>query len=128
MFLCIDHSQSLSPCTYTQSCLKSPVFQSLKSATSMTLVVRIVQHSSVLSVNRTWMKSLTYSHLCSAQSTTLPWTPGYCLPAPPLRASGFTDDLHFFMSYSFPLTSDLRQLALGSRFSRNAIRASLPCS
>jgi hypothetical protein len=64
--------QSTSFRTYSFSCLKSPVFQSPRSASAMTWAVRSVQHSSVLSVKRTRMNIIPSSKTCSAQSTILP--------------------------------------------------------
>src|SRR5260370_9988845 len=52
-----SHSQSLSPFTKSFIFLKFPVFQSLKSASSITMPVLTLQHSSVLSVKRTRIKS-----------------------------------------------------------------------
>jgi hypothetical protein len=41
--------------TKTRSWLKSPDFQSLRSPSSIVMQVAILQQSSVLSTNRTWM-------------------------------------------------------------------------
>ena len=72
------HSISFS--AYTASCLQSPVFQSLKSDSLSTCAACSVQHSSVLSVKRTLTYIIPSSKACSAQSTILPWRPGYCFP------------------------------------------------
>ena len=71
--------QSISFSAYTFSCLQSPVFQSLRSASLSTCAVCRLQHNSVLSVKRTRTYIIPSSKTCSAQSTILPWTPGYCL-------------------------------------------------
>jgi hypothetical protein len=61
-------------------CLKSPVFQSARSASRSTCAVCSVHHSSVLSVKRTRTYGIPSSKTCSAQSTILPRTPRYCFP------------------------------------------------
>jgi hypothetical protein len=79
----LRHSgQPISFSAYTFSCLQSPVFQSLRSASLNTCAVCRLQHSSVLSMKRTRTYSIPSSKTCSAQSTILPWTPGYCFPGP----------------------------------------------
>src|SRR5437016_9133096 len=89
-----SHSQSLSPFTKSFIFLKFPVFQSLKSASSITMPVLTLQHSSVLSVKRTRIKSKPpSSKVCSAQSTTFAWTPGYWLPGTIFPTGCFAGDL-----------------------------------
>src|SRR5262249_38150291 len=83
---CCRHPRLLPASTNTQIWRKSPVFQSLKSASSISVELVMRQQSSVLSVNRTRMESRPSSNTWSANSTTLPWMPRYCLPCTALGA------------------------------------------
>src|SRR6202162_1909740 len=103
----------ISSSAYTFSCLKSPVFQSLRSASLSTWAVCSVQHNSVLSVKRTRTYNIPSSKTCSAQSTTLPWTPGYFFPG--LGKSLCWVLVAFFLLMAWPplLPAEYRWAGLG---------------
>src|SRR5580658_725593 len=104
-------SQSISFSAYTFSCLQSPVFQSLRSDSLSTCAVCNVQHSSVLSVKRTRTYIIPSSKTCSAQSTILPWTPGYCLAGLGKSLVGFSAAFLFFIGWPLLRTLEQRQPA-----------------
>src|SRR6202162_6411374 len=106
--------QLISFSAYTFSCLQSPVFQSLRSASLSTCAVCRLQHSSVLSVKRTRTYIIPSSKTCSAQSTILPWTPRYCFPGLGKSLAGLSAGFFFLMSWPHLPSAEYRRQALGT--------------
>jgi hypothetical protein len=80
-------------------CLKSPVFQSARSASQSTCAVCSVHHGSVLSVKRTRTYGIPSSKTCSAQSTILPRTPRYRFPGLGKSLVGLSAVFFFFIGW-----------------------------
>src|ERR1700677_1145534 len=115
--------QSISFSAYTLSCLQSPVFQSLRSDSRSTCAVCNVQHSSVLSVKRTRTYIIPCSKTCSAHSTILPWTPGYCFPGLGKSLTGFSAAFFFLIGWPHLPPAAHRRAAVGTAV---PIRVALP--